>query len=365
MHIISFDVPYPPSYGGVIDVFYKLKALSELGVDIYLHVFEYGRGKQSELNNYCKEVYYYKRKSYLNSLLTALPFRVVSRKNDQLITRLKEIEAPILFEGLHTCHTLVKEKFNDRKILVRAHNIEHLYFYGLAKSEKNILKKLYFKLEAKRFLKFEQILKKADNILTISPSEQHYFDEKYPSKAIYIPAFHQNKEVISLSGKGEFALYHGDLRVADNIKAAEFLIEVFNDLPHKLIIASSFKNSFILNKISKYQNIEFVTIEEQQTLAKLFTKAHINVLPTFQKTGIKLKLINTLYNSRFCLVNDEMIDETGLENACEIANTQKEFREKVLLLFKKEFTQNDSNLRAELLKPFDTKLNAQKITELL
>ncbi len=28
LHIISFDIPYPPNYGGVIDVFYKLKALA-------------------------------------------------------------------------------------------------------------------------------------------------------------------------------------------------------------------------------------------------------------------------------------------------------------------------------------------------
>ena len=45
LHIISFDVPYPPDYGGAIDVFYKLKALNQEGVKIHLHCFEYGRGK--------------------------------------------------------------------------------------------------------------------------------------------------------------------------------------------------------------------------------------------------------------------------------------------------------------------------------
>ena len=29
LHIISFDVPYPANYGGVIDVFYRVKALTE------------------------------------------------------------------------------------------------------------------------------------------------------------------------------------------------------------------------------------------------------------------------------------------------------------------------------------------------
>ena len=35
LHIISFDVPYPANYGGVIDVFYKLKALHAEGIKIH------------------------------------------------------------------------------------------------------------------------------------------------------------------------------------------------------------------------------------------------------------------------------------------------------------------------------------------
>ena len=31
LHVVAFNVPYPPDYGGIIDVFYKLKALSEQG----------------------------------------------------------------------------------------------------------------------------------------------------------------------------------------------------------------------------------------------------------------------------------------------------------------------------------------------
>ncbi|MEI7802398.1 MAG: mannosyltransferase, partial [Bacteroidota bacterium] len=42
LHIISFNVPYPPDYGGVIDVYYKIKALKEAGVKIHLHCYEYG-----------------------------------------------------------------------------------------------------------------------------------------------------------------------------------------------------------------------------------------------------------------------------------------------------------------------------------
>lgn len=53
---------------------------------------------------------------------------------------------------------------------------------------------------------------------------------------------------------------------------------------------------------------------------KLIQEAHINLLPTFQNTGIKLKLLNALFNGRFCIVNSMMTEHTGLEKYCEIAD---------------------------------------------
>ena len=34
LHVVSFQVPFPPDYGGLIDVYYKLKALKEAGDEI-------------------------------------------------------------------------------------------------------------------------------------------------------------------------------------------------------------------------------------------------------------------------------------------------------------------------------------------
>jgi len=58
LHIVSFNIPYPPNYGGVIDVFYKIKELHQLNIEIYLHCFEYDRPQQKELEKYCKNVFY-------------------------------------------------------------------------------------------------------------------------------------------------------------------------------------------------------------------------------------------------------------------------------------------------------------------
>lgn len=367
LHIVSFDVPYPANYGGVIDVFYKIKALYKNGIKIHLHAYEYGRGNPKELEKYCHKITYYERTKSFANLISRKPFIVKTRNSETLIKNLKKDDFPVLFEGLHTTFPIIKNGFSNKKILVRTHNIEHRYYDGLAKSEQNFLKKRFFKTESRKLKIYEKLLHKVDKILTISPFEQNYFHDKYGDKATYIPVFHKNENVMNLSEKGKFALYHGDLRVSDNVKAALFLIEVFKDLDSQLIIASSFVNDLVNKKINRYKNISFELLcpENQAQLSELFHNAHINVLPTFQKTGIKLKLIHALFESRFCVVNNEMIEDTGLESLCEEANTIEEFRKKINYCFSLKYTNQEIERKNKALIDFNTLENAKKVIELL
>ena len=65
LHIITHDIPFPADFGGVIDIFYKIKSLHQNGVKIHLHCFENKRTRQIELEKYCEAVYYYERKTGL------------------------------------------------------------------------------------------------------------------------------------------------------------------------------------------------------------------------------------------------------------------------------------------------------------
>jgi len=360
LHIISFDIPFPPNYGGVIDVFYKIKELHQLNVKIYLHVFSKDKEPEIELNKYCEEVYYYSRRNTLISCFSLLPFRVKSRSNKKLITNINKTNAPVLYEGLHSAYLLSKNKF--KKNYLRAHNIEHTYFYGLAKSEKNIFKKIFFFIEATKLSFFEKHIKKADGIFSISNLEQTYFLEKYGEKSTYIPAFHDatfnNKKTNS---NEKFVLWHGDLRVADNEKSVLFLIETFKNSPFTLKIASSVCSNRIKNIIKKTKNIIYINLENNKTLTKLLNEAHVNVLYTYQNTGIKLKLLNALYKGKFVIGNDKLIIDTGLENICELANTKEEIIKTTTQLFQQEFTNTNVDYRKNVLEKFSPKKAAEKI----
>ena len=84
LHIVSFDVPFPANYGGVIDVFYKIKSLHRERVGVILHCFQYGREKSEELESICEKVYYYKRKMNWLGFFSKTPFIVYSRKNESV-----------------------------------------------------------------------------------------------------------------------------------------------------------------------------------------------------------------------------------------------------------------------------------------
>jgi hypothetical protein len=365
LHIVSFDVPYPPNYGGAIDVFYKLKALHALGIKIYFHTFEYGRGEQEELNTYCEKISYYSRNSFIRSFFSTDPFVVKSRANEYLILNLNADNYPILFEGLHTTLPVMTKRLHQQKVFVRAHNIEHDFFNGLADSESSVFKRNFFKQEAKKLEKYEKVLRDVDGVFTISPFEQGYFQKKYGDKCQYVPAFHDHKTHTTHQNSSKNILYHGNLLVSENVRAALYLIDIYKESPYHFTIASNHHHNVISNEIERHTNISFYHLKKPEDLYKLFEEAQVNVLPTFQKTGIKLKLLNTLYQGKFIIANDFMVEDTGLESLCERANNKEEFLAKTEELLGKDFTSKMIQGRREILKSINPKKGAQKIVDII
>ncbi|GAB4251855.1 MAG: hypothetical protein Kow0079_06110 [Vicingaceae bacterium] len=369
LHIVAFDVPYPADYGGAIEVFYKLKALYEEGVEIYFHAFFYGNRKPSnELEKYCKKVFYYKRFFHVNRFVNKLPFIVYSRKNDELLRNLKSIDAPILFEGIHTTYYLKHPDLKSRFKMVRMHNIEHEYYKHLSINEEKPLKKQFFKQESKKLKKYEPVLSHSAVIFAISPLEQQYFTTHFPkNKVIYLPAFHPFKFEKTANESKKYILYHGNLEVSENITAVDWILDhIAKKINHQVVIAGKNPTQKIIEKATKIKNVKIIQNPSFLEMEQLIKKAHIHLLITHQTTGIKLKLLAALFSGKFCLVNKEMIEGTGLESLCEIAKTPKEFIEKIDFLMHKEISDDTINHNIKMFnETFDNSINARLIKELL
>lgn len=365
MHIISFDVPCPADYGGVIDVFYKLRALHNLGLNITLHCFDYGRGRPKKLKEICQEVHYYDRSLSIVNQFSIVPFIVKSRINEQLVLNLIKDGAPILFEGLHTCGIINDSRLNNRKKLVRMHNVEHLYYEGLAKAETNILRKLYFRLESYKLSKYESMISMADQILAISESDTKYF-QRYNKITTYLPAFVEAYSENKNAEIHNFCLYHGNLEVVENQNALSFLVSVFDKLSIQLVVAGKNPPSRLKKLINSRSNIELIENPNNEELNELVSKARLNCLPTFQSTGIKLKLIKALATGNLVLVNNQMVEGTELSKFCLVANSEEDW----ITNIKKVFNQNVdlhlvSKRRESVRQMFDNDQNAKALMELL
>ncbi|MBK9292426.1 MAG: glycosyltransferase family 1 protein [Bacteroidetes bacterium] len=349
LHVVSFDVPWPANYGGVIDVYYKIRSLHHKGIKVHLHAFEYGRGHQKELESVCASVSYYKRDLAKTNLFRNLPYIVCSRTSEELNQKLLADEHPILLEGLHTTMLLNDPRFASRKIAVRTHNIEHEYYRNLASAESQFLKKYYFANEARKLERYEKVLEKASGIVAISRKDAAYFGTKYPN-VHFIPAFHPHQQVNILTGKGDYVLYHGNLSVNENHSAVKYLLEnVFSDMDVPFVIAGLNPPRWLADRVASMPHVKLIANPDDATLAGIIRNAHIHLLITFQATGLKLKLINTLYNGRYCLVNDKMLSGSALDELCILSNGAESIKQQLKRLLRRDFTAKEIARREKKL----------------
>ena len=365
LHIVSFNVPYPADYGGVIDVFYRIKALYKLGVDVHLHAFTYGRSPSEELNRYCSEVSYYPRRAGIASALTSKPYIVESRVNSQLIANLGRDDAPILLEGLHCCSVL--EALGGDRIFVRAHNVEHDYYTSLAGVERNPLRRIYLKTDARRLRRYEPVLLKAAAVLAVTEADMNHFRAIGCPNVLLMPSSHPDEEVVSSTGMGDYAFYHADLSVGENIDAALYLIDqVFSQSGHRLIVAGRNPSGQIYRAADRLGNITVVANPSDGDMRRMMADAQVQILVTKLSTGLKLKLLNSLYGGRHCLVNSKMVAGTRLGELCTVADSAEQLRDSLNRLMQTPFTDADINHRRQLLGDlYSNEANAKKLLSLL
>jgi Glycosyl transferases group 1 len=368
LHIVCFDIPFPADYGGVIDIFCKIKSLYNAGVKIHLHCFTKNRRPQSELNKYCETVHYYQRKNYSSSFSFTLPFIVKSRISDELINNLNKDNHPVLLEGIHCTYYLHSGQLNNRKVLVRLHNTEFEYYKQLARQETNLLKKLYYKHESILLKKYEPSLANKTTFLALSQQDVLFYEKEFLAGSVfYLPAFFPYTLAAAAAGKGCFCLYHGNLAINENEKAATWLLQnVFSKLAIPFVIAGKNPSKKLQQLAHSHQHTCLVANPTDKEMQDMIGKAHVHVLPSFNNTGIKLKLLNALFNGRHCLVNKAGVAGSALETYCHIAEDAVAFQQQIQALYLQPFTEQEMQQRRQLLQStYNNEKNARELITFL
>lgn len=331
LSIVSFQSPWPADYGGVIDVYFKLRALRKAGAELDLHTYIYRREEAPQLNETAERVFYYPRPRNVTLQLSPLPFIVATRADKRMLARLAELPkgAPVLFEGLHSCRFLNHPLLRDKLKLVRTHNVEHEYYKALARSATSSAMKAYCSLEALKLRRFEGVLRHADIILPISEPDTEHFRKRFPkSKVVMLPAFYNDSPPrlpeSETPRRSPYILYHGNLSVGENVAALEYICrEVVPALPEGTeFIAAGLNPTDAAKEAAAKAGVTLIASPSDEEMTALIANADVNLLVTFQDTGLKLKLLNTLRLSKGHVVaNSLMLNDTYLASLCLKADT--------------------------------------------
>lgn len=359
LHVIAFDVPYPVDYGGVMDVYYRLKGLKANGVSITLHCYTYGRREAPELLEVADKVYYYKRELRLVDQLSILPFIVKSRWNNILYKRLMQDDSPILMEGHHSSFCLLDSRFKERKMYVRVHNVEQDYYAALGKRAA-FFKGLYYKTESWKLKRYEAYLKRATAVFCLSKPDLEHYSKIHPCVHLWevgvdvvVPTFtgEEKKQV----------LYHGNLSVSENEEVVNWLLQAWasKQIALPLLIAGKNPSKQLQLKIAAQQQVSLLENPSTEDLDLEIQASQYTLAMSNQRTGVKLKLIKNLLLSRCCLANPTVLYGTDLASYVEVFNNANELtnilgKTNVLVLTKDQ--------HQAIAKRFDPIVNAQAVS---
>lgn len=366
LHILCFTVPFPVDYGGVVDLFYMLPALQKAGIRIHLHCFDYGRGKQDSLLSYCEKVDYYSRNRGHKGISSRLPYIVASRNNVQLIDNLLADDAPILMHGIHCSFLLTDERFRNRNCHIRLHNTEYIYYHHLALHTSSWLKKLYYEIESRLLKKFEQQFASRASIIAVAEQDITHYQQKFSSTRIkHLPVFLPEWTVSGALGMGNYCLYHGDLQVASNEKAATLLLnKVFNKINIPLVIAGRNPSDKLIQLAHRNPHTCIVANPTDAEMEDMIARAHIHILPMLVPTGIQLKWLHAIFHGRHIITFSEHIQQHPLAATSYNASTVHALSSLVTQLYHQPFTREEQQGREKLLQEiFHADKQAQQLIQ--
>lgn len=318
LHIISFDVPIPADYGGIIDVFYRAKALKESGIYVVFHCFYKEQQPTVDFSEIADEVYFYRRKTGFLTQLSCTPYIVKSRISKKLIRRLAEDEYPVLAEGHHCAGILLSTKIAPERVSVRIHNNEDDYYKGLYAKETNFYKKAYYLMESYKLKLFDKQLKKAKALYCVHSNDLLHYSLINKNTIYWRSAVDTSVVLVNEQPKNQ-AVYIGNLSVNENSKAVYYLVGLWKkqQLDFPLLIAGKNPPQELVSFLRK-NHIQLITNPSSDKLNQLLFESKFNICYTDQATGMKIKILHNILKGNICLANDKMIENSDVKDFVEL-----------------------------------------------
>jgi len=247
-------------------------------------------------------------------------------------------------------------KHSEAKIVLRAHNIEHLIWERVAQNHKNPLKKFYVSHLARTLKNYEkQIVDKYDGIVPITAEDARFFKMETKKPILPLPfGVDTDKIKTDKVTKPELALFHiGAMNWIPNEEGIKWFIDevwplVEQNLPLVKLYLAGREMPEWLNKLSK-KNIHVVG--EVESAHDFINSKAISIAPLFSGSGIRIKIIESMALGKAVISTSIGAEGINIENKKNIliANTALEFFEAINTLFSKPEMVKEIGEQARLL----------------
>ncbi|MFD0671480.1 glycosyltransferase [Cohnella sp. GCM10027633] len=342
--IACSDFPYPANHGARVDTWGRIMALSELGWTIGLVVC--GKEKPSEadlrhVGRYVDEIKLCPRSSSLSDLLHAIPMQASSR----LGLRHADIEGDydyVLLEGDYVYPILDHPKIRQGRAILRVHNDEAAYFKALARSTRNVLHKLYYRMESRKFERLRRMMRrKIDKYLFISSKEFESFRSKDASAhSLFLPPPVTMGKFGTNAFESKRVVFIGSLFMPNNREAIEWYLarvhpEMLGEPGYEFVVAGNSKRTS-LSWLEPYDLTNVVVIDSPESLDDIYESGYLFVNPMQNGAGVKLKTIEAIQNGLPVLSTSIGCEGTGLarDEHIALADTPEEFRREIKRLLR-------------------------------
>ena len=153
--------------------------------------------------------------------------------------------------------------------------------------------------------------------------------------------------------------------MADNQRVALLLSEIAAQNNLQITIAGGGdipENT--LKTLGNNPNITLVRNPSQTDMNQLMRDAHIQIVWSFQSSGVKLKTLNALFTAQHIVANRHALAGLNIALPCHRAETQEALAELLKTLMKQPFKEAELEVRRTMLgQYFDNIANAEKLAK--
>jgi hypothetical protein len=321
--VICGDVPLPANSGGRVDVWRRLKALSQNGDKLALLCWhDVGRspapdaGTLEELQQVCDQV---RVASITRSptevlrrlaLLWRMPSHAASR---WVTTRAIGLTAwaesfrpdAVLLDGLYG--GAVAEHLAavlNVPLLYRSHNVEHAYMHGQLRRETKLSRRLGLLANCLGLARFEQRMhRQALRVFDISQEDCSFWMARGQRNIEWLPTIVDEPYVRRIQqGATSLApidvLYFGNLNTPNNVEAVLWLVRevlpLLKESTLRIVVAGSRPTDAVREAVAADPRVELV--ENPADMAPLIGTARVIVNPMLAGSGVNLKSVEMIFS---------------------------------------------------------------------